>query len=64
MSEYGRLWQRVADIRDELKQLAPGVNTNTLLGARLSTRHLRDERVERLLARWEILEREMAVASE
>lgn len=64
MSEYGRLWQRVADIRDELKQLAPGANTNTLLGAHLSTRHLSDERIERLLARWEILEREMAVASE
>jgi hypothetical protein len=64
MSEYGRLWQRVADIRDELKQLAPSASTNTLQGARLSTRHLRDERIERLLARWEILEREMADAPE
>ena len=64
MSEYGRLWQRVADIRDELKQLAPGASTNTLRDARLGTRHLSDERIERLLARWEILEREMAAAPE
>jgi hypothetical protein len=52
MSEYGRLFQQVADIRREIKKLVPGANTNTLEEARKSC----GGSCERLLLRWERLE--------
>ena len=35
MSEYGRLWQQVSDIRRSIKELVPGVRLNTLKEARV-----------------------------
>lgn len=55
MSEYGRLFQQVADIRQEIKEQIPGANTNTLEEAQKSC----NGRCERLLRRWELLERWM-----
>lgn len=34
MSEYGRLWQQVSDIRRSIKEQVPGVTLNTLTEAR------------------------------
>jgi len=34
MSEYGRLWQQVSDIRRSIKEMVPGVTLNTLKEAR------------------------------
>jgi hypothetical protein len=34
MSEYGRLWQQVSDIRRSIKEQVPGVTLNTLAEAR------------------------------
>ncbi len=72
MSDYGRLWQKVADIRDELKRLVSHANTNTLASAQrtcadsiITARDAGDvtraDRIEYLLADWVDLERRMAM---
>jgi phosphoenolpyruvate-protein kinase (PTS system EI component) len=75
MSRYGRLWQRVSDIRDELKQLVSHATTNTLkdaeqtcsdaiITARDSGDAARAARIEDLLSAWADLEREMAACDD
>ena len=71
MSNYGRLWQRAADIRVELKRLVSHANTDTLekakstcadsiITARDTWTHTRANRIEDLLAAWADLEKRMA----
>lgn len=62
MSEYGRLWQRVSDIRHALKRLAPALSTETLKLARASVVYQREARgpLDLLLNEWERLEVKMA----
>jgi hypothetical protein len=61
MSEYGRLWQEVWDIRARIRAALPGANTDTLEKATASieaagkTRELRH-----MLAAWASYERKMA----
>ena len=61
MSEYGRLWQRVADIRDALKRLAPNLNTDTLNAARASLVEQQEPREPMcvLLDEWQRIELKM-----
>lgn len=71
MSNYGRLWQQVSDIRDELKQLVSHGVTNTIADAKrtyadsiITARdggdHQRANRISSLLERWADLEKVMA----
>lgn len=71
MSNYGRLWQRVADIRAELKRLVSHADTDSLekaertcadsiITARDAWNHTRANRIEDLLSAWADLERRMA----
>ncbi len=61
MSEYGRLWQEVSDIRSRIRAALPSANTDTLEKATASieaagkTRELRH-----LLSEWASYERKMA----
>ena len=66
MSDYGKLWAEVSEIRQALKVLVPAISTNSLTEARpaaeVNVRELRTQadRVERLMRRWESLEAAMA----
>lgn len=61
MSNYGRLWQKVADIRETLRKAIPGSNTSTLEEARASVKRAgRMGEFGGLLADWELYERMMA----
>lgn len=71
MSNYGRLWQEVSNIRDELKKLVSHAITNTLadaertcadalITARDAGDHHRENRIRGLLSSWADLERRMA----
>ncbi len=55
MSEYGRLWQQVSDIRRTLRRMFPEADTSTLAKAQESV-----ARADRLLTEWADLERRMA----
>jgi hypothetical protein len=59
MSTYGRLWQQVSDIRNELKHL--GVVGDTLADARKASdkKPADTPRVGQLLRRWAQCEEEM-----
>jgi len=70
MSNYGRLWQEVSDIRDALKKLVSHATTNTLADAErtcadaiLTARDAGDfdraKRIEGYLSVWADLERRM-----
>lgn len=62
MSEYGRLWQKVRDIRDQLHILMPGTSLakewSTLANAREAVER-RKKALDELLQQWEGLERDM-----
>jgi hypothetical protein len=71
MSEYGRLWQQVWEIRAELKKLVSHAETGTLADAQrtcadaiLTARDAGDERlaarIAGLLESWADLEKRMA----
>ncbi len=63
MSEYGRLWQAVYDIRRKIREAVPGANTNTLEAARTSVQAAgKQNELGYLLSEWEHLERKMARA--
>ena len=63
MSEYGRLWQAVSDIRDKLKRAIPGAKTGTLAEAEASVEAAGKMReLGYLLSEWADLERRMARA--
>lgn len=59
MTNYGKLWQQVADIRADLKNLVPLFDTGSLSAARLSADIVRSQ-LDRLLKEWEKLEEQMA----
>ena len=67
MSEYGRLWQQVRDIRDQLNVLVPGTSLakewSTLAAAR-ETIERRTRSLNDLIRQWEALERDMANTAE
>lgn len=56
MSEYGKLWSKVSEIRLELKRLVPTISTNKLAEARVTVRELNE-----LVDYWDALEKEMAL---
>ena len=59
MSSYGRQWERIYAVREEIKKLAPTVRTDSLTIAKQDLlKHLQEyrERLALLLARWESLE--------
>lgn len=58
MSEYGKLWERVSNIRVELKRLVPGSKMDSLEAAR-QERKEHVKRVDQAIATWEAIEREM-----
>lgn len=59
MSDYGKLFEQVADIRVALKRLLPDAKVDTLVGAmREAARN--EATVQTHLIRWAELEREMA----
>ena len=66
MSDYGKLWAEVSEVREAIKALVPEADTSTWATANeaslVSVRDLRSqaERVERLMRRWASLEAEMA----
>jgi len=59
MSAYGKLWQKVSDIRAALKASRPAIDTSTLANAIRSINTLDDD-ARTLLGEWADLEREMA----
>jgi hypothetical protein len=59
MSDYGRLFARVSEIRDMLKHLVPGAKVNTL-GEAIREASAQDRRIQQGLSDWADLEREMA----
>jgi hypothetical protein len=61
MSDYGKLWQQVADLRLELKRWVPGSTMNTLKIAREERNDL-VRRIDQALASWAALERRMVDA--
>ena len=71
MSEYGRLWERVAAVRSRLKELLPGVKVETLVAAReeiaksaadqIAQIRKNEDLAQHYLKEWEQLEREMAL---
>lgn len=65
MSAYGRLWQKVRDIRDQLYILVPGTSLaeewKTLADAR-ATVERRKRALDELIQQWEELERDMEKA--
>lgn len=70
MSDYGKLWQRVSDIRDNLKgicrartsfgqvQATPLINTDRLEDAKRTVTVLKST-LDSLISQWEKLEEEM-----
>jgi|HubBroStandDraft_2_1064218.scaffolds.fasta_scaffold448643_3 hypothetical protein len=63
MSEYGQLWQKVSDLRVELKRYIPGAILNTLEDAKRE----RDEHVQKIdqaLADWAYWKRRMDVSDD
>lgn len=71
MSNYGKLWQQVSNIRDELKRLVSHAITNTIVDAKrtcadsiITARDAGDHQLANhiagLLERWEDLEKVMA----
>ena len=58
VSEYGRLWQRVSEIRKALKSIQPTIDDNSLGGAIRSVERL-DAGTRALLAEWADLELKM-----
>jgi hypothetical protein len=60
MSDYGRLWQRCADIRDDLKRIVPNADVSTLEAATKSVAGHK-ARLDYLLAEWKRLEARMAM---
>lgn len=59
MSDYGRSWQEIKDIREQLRRLAPFMNANSLGEARDSVAKLKD-RLDGLLFDWGQIERQLA----
>jgi hypothetical protein len=51
MSEYGRLWEEARVVRDELKQLIPGIDASTLGAACVSFEAKSEEMIKDLEAR-------------
>lgn len=63
MSEYGRLWESVSEIRRKIRAALPSANTNTLREARASVEAAgKEDELSFLLAEWEYYERKMARA--
>ena len=61
MSEYGRLWQAVSDIRLRIRETLPSANTNTLAEATASVEAAEKMReLGYLLSDWAYYERKMA----
>jgi hypothetical protein len=61
MSEYGRLWEEVSNIRREIRDLVPGATTNTLAEARASVEAMgKAAEVGHLLEEWQRYEWKMA----
>ena len=61
MSNYGRLWQKVADIRDTIRKAIPGSNTNSLKEARASVESAgKMGELGHLLSDWALYETMMA----
>lgn len=62
MSAYGRLWEKVQDIRNQLHILMPGTSPskewNTLANARAAVER-RKAALDELIQQWEGLERDM-----
>jgi hypothetical protein len=51
MSEYGKIWMQIAEIRNELKRLVPAMNTE-----RVELAMADGAKIKHLLLRWEELE--------
>jgi len=75
MSEYGKLWQKVWEIREELKKLVSHACTdrledarrtcaNAMISARDAGDHRRWTQIDALLERWADLERQMAACDD
>lgn len=62
MSEYGRLWQQMRDIRDQLVILVPGTNLNdwSSVAAARDRVSKRTRALEELVSQWETLENDAA----
>lgn len=58
MSEYGKLWQQVSNIRVELKKLIPDAKMDSLETAK-KERDTHVGRIDFMLASWADIEREM-----
>jgi hypothetical protein len=59
MSEYGRMWQQVEEIRRMLSELMPGVDVSSLAHSIRSASRI-NEKVAILFAEWSELEKKMA----
>jgi hypothetical protein len=51
VSEYGKIWMQIAEIRNELKRLVPTMNTE-----RVELAMADGAKIKHLLLRWEELE--------
>lgn len=60
MSEYGRMWQQVAEIRQMLKEPVPSIDTSATLGQATRSFGRLNGRVMACLAEWAELEKKMA----
>lgn len=59
MSDYGKLFQEVSDVRQNLKRLIPGASVN-MLGEAIREAAAQNRLIQQELSRWADLEREMA----
>jgi hypothetical protein len=63
MSEYGRLWEEVSEIRRKLRKALPNAKLGTWEEARASVEAAgKDEELSFLLSEWAYFERKMARA--
>jgi hypothetical protein len=58
MSAYGKLWEELRAIREQLGKLVPAADLNSLEGAERSTTAVAKE-VRALMARWAAIKIEM-----
>lgn len=58
MSDYGKKWEQIREIRDEIKELVPTANTNSFNEASDSLESFKAY-LDNLMIRWEALEADL-----